>query len=194
MNLWHAQGHALDAIKAFQCLVEPLREQGRKRHSLDFAATKIDLDCAYRFVQCGRRAADVAHIAGTEVGGELGQCLRAFPLELHRLVAQRDDQQPPLATASVLPNFDVAGNWDMRRHYDEQRRTFIGTYILYQCSTWTTAAIIDTLGFNVASVVRAAILLMLVLALLLNRRSFDWLAALVIFAGLSFRLSTQVAH
>lgn len=99
-----------------------------------------------------------------------------------------------LTTASVLPNFDVGSNWDMRAHYHDQRRTFIGTYILYQCSTWTTAAIINTLGLNVPSIVRATILLMLVLALLLNRRSFDWLAAIIIFAGLSFRLSTQVAH
>jgi hypothetical protein len=99
-----------------------------------------------------------------------------------------------LATASVLPNFDADSTWDMRAHYGDQRRTFIGTYILYQCSTWTTAAIIGTLGFNVPSIIRATILLMLVLALLLNRRSLDWVAAIIIFAGLSFRLSTQVAQ
>ena len=99
-----------------------------------------------------------------------------------------------VTTASVLPNFDEGSKWDMRAHYGRQRRTFLGTYILYQCSTWITAYIIGTLDFNVASIVRAAILLMLVVALLLNRRSFDWLAAVIIFAGLSYRLSTQVAQ
>jgi len=98
-----------------------------------------------------------------------------------------------VTTASALPNFDAASKWDMRAHYDEQRRTFIGTFILYQCSTWITAAIIGTLGLNVASLARGTILVALLVALFLKRRSFDWVAALIIFAALSFRLSTQVA-
>ena len=96
-----------------------------------------------------------------------------------------------LTTASVLPNFDPGADWDMRRHYDEQRKTFILTFILYQCSTWTNAAVVGTLGWNVVSVIRAMILLMLVLMLVINRRWWDWAGVLVIFAALAFRLTTQ---
>lgn len=96
-----------------------------------------------------------------------------------------------LTTGSVLPNFEAASDWNMRLHYDEQRRTFIGTFVLYQCSTWTTALVVGTFGWNVISFVRAAILLLLLLALVLNRRRWDWAAALLILALLIFRLTTQ---
>ena len=96
-----------------------------------------------------------------------------------------------LTTATVLPNFDANTEWNMRSHYDEQRRTFIITFILYQCSTWTTAAVVGTLGWNLISIVRALILLLLVLMLLVNRRWWDWIGVLGIFAILAFRLTTQ---
>jgi len=97
-----------------------------------------------------------------------------------------------LTTASVLPNFEANSEWDMRRHYDEQRKTFIVTFVLYQCSTWATAAVVGTLGWNVISVVRAVILSLLVLLLVLNKRRWDWVGVLGILAVLVFRLSTQV--
>lgn len=96
-----------------------------------------------------------------------------------------------LTTASVLPNFDAGSEWDMRRQYDEHRRTFIVTFALYQCSTWATATAVGTLGWNLISVVRAAILMMLLLSLLLGRRRWDWAAVAVILAILVFRLTTQ---
>lgn len=96
-----------------------------------------------------------------------------------------------LTTASVLPNFGAAGEWDMPRHYGEQRKTFIGTFALYQCSTWATASVVGTLGWNLISIVRAGILLMLLIALLLGRRRWDWAVVLVILAILIFRLTTQ---
>ena len=99
-----------------------------------------------------------------------------------------------LTTASVLPNFDGAGQWDMRRHYDQQRKTFIVTFTLYQCSTWTTAMVVGTLGWNVISVVRAIILLLLVSMLFLNKRRWDWIGVLAILAVLIFRLTTQVVR
>jgi len=99
-----------------------------------------------------------------------------------------------LTTASVLPNFDANCEWDMRRHYDEHRKTFIVTFVLYQCTTWTTAFVVGTLGWNVISVVRAIILLVLVLMLLVNKRLWDWIGVLVILAILAFRLTTQVVR
>ena len=99
-----------------------------------------------------------------------------------------------LTTASALPNFDTADEWDMRRHYAEQRKTFIVTFTLYQCSTWTTAMVIGTFGLNVISVVRAAILLVLLLMLALNKRSLDWIGVLGILAVLVYRLTTQVVR
>ena len=99
-----------------------------------------------------------------------------------------------LTTASVLPTFEANSEWDMRRHYDEQRKTFIGTFALYQCSTWITAAVVGTLGWNVISVVRAIIFLLLVLMLLFNRRRWDWAGVLCILTTLAFRLTTQVVR
>jgi hypothetical protein len=99
-----------------------------------------------------------------------------------------------LTTASVLPNFDAAGEWDMRRQYAEQRKTFIVTFTLYQCSTWATAMAIGTFGWNVISVVRALILLTLLLMLALNKRALDWIGVLGILAILIFRLTTQVVR
>jgi hypothetical protein len=99
-----------------------------------------------------------------------------------------------LTTASVLPNFESADEWDMRRNYDAERRTFIVTFALYQCATWTMAVVIGTFGWNVISFVRAAILLVLLLVLLLNKRRWDWTGVLVILAVLIYRLTTQVVR
>ncbi len=99
-----------------------------------------------------------------------------------------------LSTASVLPNFDPNCEWDLRGHYDEHRKTFIATFALYQCTTWTTAFLVGTLGWNVISVVRALILLVLVLMLLFNKRWCDWIGAVGICAILAFRLTTQVVR
>ena len=96
-----------------------------------------------------------------------------------------------LTTASVLPNFEAASEWDMHRHYAEQRSTFIFTFALYQCSTWATATVVGTLGWNVISLVRAIILAALLIALWLNKRSLDWAAVAIILAILVFRLTTQ---
>ena len=99
-----------------------------------------------------------------------------------------------LTTASVLPSFDANSEWDMRRHYDEHRKTFIVTFILYQCSTWAAAVLTGTFSWNPISLVRAIILLLLVLLVLLNKRRWDWLGALAILAILIFRLTTQVTR
>ena len=99
-----------------------------------------------------------------------------------------------LTTASVLPSFDADCEWDVRRHYDEHRKTFIATFILYQCTTWTTAIVVGTLGWNVISVVRAIILLLLLTMLLFNRRLWDGIGVLGILGILFFRLTTQVVR
>jgi len=99
-----------------------------------------------------------------------------------------------LTTASVLPNFDVHCEWDVRRHYDEHRKTFIVTFVLYQCTTWTTAFVVGTLGWNAISVVRAIILLLLLLMLLFDKRWCDWIGVLAILGILIFRLTTQVVR
>jgi hypothetical protein len=99
-----------------------------------------------------------------------------------------------LTTASVLPNFDIDSEWDLRRHYEDHRKTFIVTFALYQCTTWTTALVIGTIGWNVISIIRAIILLLLVLMLLFNKRQWDWIGVLAIIAVLAFRLTTQVVR
>ena len=99
-----------------------------------------------------------------------------------------------LMTASVLPNFDAISEWDMRRHYEKHRKTFILTFVLYQVLTWATAAIVGQLGWNMASVVRGIILALLVLLVMVNKRRWDWVGALTILGLLIFRLTTQGAR
>ncbi|RYD62472.1 MAG: hypothetical protein EOP58_13110 [Sphingomonadales bacterium] len=99
-----------------------------------------------------------------------------------------------LTTASVLPNFEGNAEWDMRCHYDEQRKTFIITFALYQCSTWIAAFVTGTIGWNVISVVRGIILALLVSMLLLNKRRWDWVGVLAILVVLIYRLTTQAVR
>jgi len=82
----------------------------------------------------------------------------------------------------------------MRRYYDDNRRTFVATFILYQCVTTSVAFIVGTMGWNVATMIRATILSMLVLAFLVGKRRFDWIAALVILAVIVLRLTTQAVR
>ncbi len=96
-----------------------------------------------------------------------------------------------LTTASVLPNFDGNSVWDMREHYVEQRKTFIITYVLFQCATWASALILGNFGWNVISAVRAAILALLILMLVINHRRFDWFGVVAILVLLIYRLTTQ---
>jgi len=99
-----------------------------------------------------------------------------------------------LATASVLPNFEPGDDWDMRAHYQTQRRVFILTFAIYQISTFTTVLLVGGLGWNFLSIVRAVIFLLLVSMLVINRRRWDWAAVLAILAFLFIRLTTQVVR
>ena len=99
-----------------------------------------------------------------------------------------------LLAASVLPNFPTNRRWDMRRYYDDHRRTFLATFVLYQCVTSAVALVVGTWGWNPASLVRVLILLALVSALVLNGRRWDWMAAIAILGGLVFRLTTQAVR
>jgi len=99
-----------------------------------------------------------------------------------------------LLTASVLPNFGTTGEWDMRRYYDEHRKPFILTFVLHQCVATTVALVVGTLGWNIGSVIRAMILLVLVLMVVLNKRRWDWVGVLAIMAFLIIRLTTQITR
>jgi hypothetical protein len=82
----------------------------------------------------------------------------------------------------------------MRRYYDEHRKTFIVTQILYACSTWVVAVVIGTFGWNAGSVVRVVNIALMVLLVLVNKRRWDWIGVAFILATLVFRLSTQVTR
>ena len=99
-----------------------------------------------------------------------------------------------LLTASVLPNFTTNRRWDVRRYYDDHRRTFLGTFVLYQCTTSAVALVVGTWGWNPGSVVRVWIFMLLVFSLLLNSRRGDWVAAIGILGAVAFRLTTQAAR
>jgi hypothetical protein len=97
-----------------------------------------------------------------------------------------------LSTASVLPNFADTQTWDMHLHYGEQRRTFILTFMLYQCSTWATALMIGTFRWDLVGLQRAIILALLVGLMFINRRKLDWIVVGLIMAVLIFRLTAQL--
>ena len=96
-----------------------------------------------------------------------------------------------LTTATVLPQFEGGSDWNMRDYYGQQRRAFILTFALYQCSTWVLAFVIDAFAWDFTGIARAVILFVLASLLLLNRRACDWLGVAIILAVLVFRLTTQ---
>ena len=75
-----------------------------------------------------------------------------------------------LATASVLPHCEPDEEWDMRRHYDRQRKVFILTFALYQVSTFVTAAIVGKKHWDYLAVIRVVIFGLLVSTLATNNR------------------------
>jgi hypothetical protein len=99
-----------------------------------------------------------------------------------------------LATASVLPSFESQDDWDMRRHYETQRKVFILTFAIYQLTTFTTALLVGSLTWNFVTLVRPAIFALLLSMLLTNSRRWDWAAVLAIMGFLFFRLTTQVVR
>jgi hypothetical protein len=98
-----------------------------------------------------------------------------------------------LLLASVLPSFAADRRWDMPRYYEEHRRTFIATFLVYQCVTAAVALVVGTWGWNPASLIRTLIVLLLVMTLVFNTRRWDWIGSIGILAGLLFRLTTQAA-
>lgn len=99
-----------------------------------------------------------------------------------------------LLAASVLPSFGPARTCDMRLYYEESRRTFLLTFVVYQILNYAIAIIIGTLGWNIATGIRTIILLLLVLALVINKRWVDWVAAGGTLAVLILRLTTQLTR
>jgi hypothetical protein len=99
-----------------------------------------------------------------------------------------------LIAASVLPHFGETAEWDMRAHYAAQRKVFILTFALYQVSTWTTALLTGALAWNYVTVIRFAILALLLSMLAINSRRWDWIGVVIIGAALFARLVTQVVR
>ena len=99
-----------------------------------------------------------------------------------------------LLAASVLPSFGAGRTCDMRLYYEDSRRTFLVTFVVYQILNYAIAFIIGTLGWNIATGIRTIILLLLVVALLINKRWFDWLAAAGTLGVLILRLTTQLTR
>ena len=105
---------------------------------------------------------------------------------------------PPLllfvATASVLHGFGPDNDWDMRRHYEGQRKVYILTFALYQVSTFTTALVVGDLAWNFLTIVRFIIFALLISLLFTKSRYWDWVAVLTIMAALFVRLNMQVVR
>ena len=99
-----------------------------------------------------------------------------------------------LTAASILPKSNGPADCDMRAHYESQRKTIIGTFILYQLSTWGTAILVGTLAWNYVTIVRIAILALLASMLIANRRLWDWIGVTSIAVMLLIRLLTQVVR
>jgi len=99
-----------------------------------------------------------------------------------------------LTTASVLPNFESGGDWDMQTHYREQRGLWILTFALYQVSTWATSMVTGALAWNYVTLIRGVILVLLISMLFVKARRWDWFVVIAITAFLLIRLCTQVVR
>ena len=99
-----------------------------------------------------------------------------------------------LATASVLPEFGCNEDRDMRTHYEAQRKVFILTFAVYQVSTFTTALVVGSLGWNFVTLVRLVIFALLISMLFTKSRLWDWISVLTILVILFIRLNAQVVR
>jgi len=99
-----------------------------------------------------------------------------------------------LTAASVLPKFDGRGACDMRAHHERQRTVVIGTFILYQLSTWTTAILVGSLAWNYVTIVRIVILALLASLLIIRSRRWEWAVVIAIALMLLIRVATQIVR
>lgn len=99
-----------------------------------------------------------------------------------------------LAMASVLPSFGDQDDWDMRRHYATQSRTFVITFAAYELSTLASSLVIGKLGPNYPTLARLIIVGALVPTSLTNARRWHWAAVLTIMLLTFLRLTSEVVQ
>lgn len=98
-----------------------------------------------------------------------------------------------LLAASLLPRaMPAEGLLEMRAEWQKARGLFLTLAVLYQCLAWVNITLASgALVWDFITLVRAIMLVAMVLALMLKDRRADWIAALVILAMLTWRLSVQ---
>jgi hypothetical protein len=98
-----------------------------------------------------------------------------------------------LMAASLLPRaMPAEGRLEMRAEWQKARGLFLSLAALYQCLAWINVTLSSgALVWDFVAIVRTVLLAALVLALVLNDRRADWIAALVILTMLTWRLAVQ---
>jgi hypothetical protein len=101
-----------------------------------------------------------------------------------------------LMAASVLPHAPSAeGRFDMRADWADRRSVFLILFALNQSVTWVTVLITHhAIAWNMASVLRTAVLLLVLLVLFLKSRRLEWLVVLAVLALVVLRLSMQTVR
>jgi hypothetical protein len=99
-----------------------------------------------------------------------------------------------LSTASVLPKFEATEEWDMRLRYQTQRKVFLVAFALFQVCTGSLALMLGRYGWDVATVARTIILVLLVAMLIVRSRRLDWVGAVTITGLLAYRLMDQTVR
>jgi hypothetical protein len=100
-----------------------------------------------------------------------------------------------LMAASVLPHDSLTeGQFNMRADWAGRRNVFLTFFALNQFVTWIVAIMRHSVLLDISSLFRTAALLLVLLALFVKARRFEWVAAIAILTLVVVRLSTQPAR
>jgi len=83
-----------------------------------------------------------------------------------------------LMCASVLPRVQATEVFEMRSAYVRDRKTFFAVFALYLLGNWVLALVMNaSFGWNILTIQRALVSVLVVSLLVINRRGWDWLVA-----------------
>jgi hypothetical protein len=98
-----------------------------------------------------------------------------------------------LVCASALPRgLPAEGMLDMRREWERQTKLFATLFLIYMASNWAVAFLVyGGVGWDLQTVLRALVTVLIASLLLVRSRSWNWIVALVVLASAVARLAVQ---
>jgi hypothetical protein len=101
-----------------------------------------------------------------------------------------------LMAAGALPHaMPPEGRLDMRAEWAKARSVFFSLFAIHQCLIWILIILVrGGVVWDAPALGRTIALALVLLALFIRSRWFEWAAALAILAGLVVRMSIQAVH